>query len=204
MDFQDAPYTVQLSGVSFEQALNQILIANGLFYKVINAQTIMVVPDTQVKRARYEEQVIQTFYVSHADATELAAMINQVVRVPAMAVQPQIAANATSNTITVRATTNVVSIIERMIDANDNPKAEVVIDVQILEVNRSRARQFGVDLSSFAVSGTFSPSVDPNTNDGVAPPFNLNACRGASPRRTSTCRCRRPSSTSSRPTPRRG
>ena len=175
MDFQDAPYTVQLSGVSFEQALNQILIANGLFYKAINAQTIIVVPDTQVKRARYEEQVIQTFYVSHADATELAAMINQVVRVPAMAVQPQIAANATSNTITVRATTNVVSIIERMIDANDNPKAEVVIDVQILEVNRSRARQFGVDLSSFAVSGTFSPSVDPNTNDGVAPPFNLNA-----------------------------
>ena len=175
MDFQDVPYTVQLNSVSFEEALNQILVANGLFYKAINAQTIMVIPDIAAKRAQYEEQVIQTFYVSHADATELAAMLNQVIRVPAMAVQPQIAPNATSNTITVRATTNVVSIIERIIDSNDNPKAESVIDVQILEVNRSRARQFGVDLSSFAVSGTFSPSIDPSTNDGVAPPFNLNA-----------------------------
>jgi len=174
MDFNDAPYTVRLVGMSFEDALNQILTANGLFYKVINPQTLMVIPDTVPKRTQYEEQVIQTFYVSHADATELAQMINQVIRVPAMAVQPQIAPNASSNTITVRATTNVVSIIEKMIEANDNPKAEVIIDVQILEVNRSRARQLGLDLSNFSVGATFSPTTDP-TGDNGAQAFNLNS-----------------------------
>ena len=46
--------------------------------------------------------------------------------------------NKTANTITVRATTPVVDIIERIIRANDKPRAEVVIDVQILEVNRQR------------------------------------------------------------------
>ncbi len=57
-----------------------------------------------------------------------------------------IAPNKTANTITVRATANVASIIEKVIEANDNPRAEIVVDVQILEVNRSRAKQFGLDL----------------------------------------------------------
>ena len=162
-DFQDRSYTVQLDGVTLEQALNQILSANQLFYKVINERTIMVIPDTPPKRAQYEEQVIRTFFISHVDATELAQLINTIIRVPSMAVQPMIAPNKTANTITIRATANVASIIEKVIEANDNPRAEVVVDVQILEVNRNRAKTFGIDLSSYQplIRAVFSPEVDP-------------------------------------------
>ena len=156
-DYQDRAYTVQLDGVTLEQALNQILSANGLFYKVVNERTIMVITDNPQKRANYEEQVIRTFYISHADATELAQMINTIIRVPAMAVQPMIAPNKTNNTITIRATTAVAGIIEKMIDANYKPRAEIVIDVQILEVDRDRARMFGIDLSNYTMSAVFSP-----------------------------------------------
>src|SRR5919109_1797425 len=175
-DYQDRSYTVQLRGVTFEQALNQILAANQLFYKVINERTIMVIPDNAQKRALYEEQVIRTFFISHADATEVAQILNGVIRIPALAVAPQIVANKTNNTITVRASANIVQIIERIVEQNDNPKAEIVIDVQILEVNRRRAREFGIDLSEFAISAVFSPDTDPRTTTGLAPPaFNLNA-----------------------------
>jgi type II secretory pathway component GspD/PulD (secretin) len=191
-DFQDRSYTVQLDGVSLEQALNQILSANQLFYKVINERTIHVIPDTPPKRAQYEEQVIRTFFISHADATELAQLINTIIRVPSMAVQPMVAANKTANTITIRSTAAVASIIEKMIEANDNPRAEVVIDVQILEVNRNRAKQYGLDLSSYSINGVFSPEQDPRvggtpttpTTPGqtpttpaglTAPPFNANS-----------------------------
>ena len=193
-DYQDRAYTVQLTGVTLEQALTQILSANQLFYKVINQNTIMVIPDTAQKRANYEDQVIRTFYVSHADATELSQMINTIIRVPAMAVQPMIAPNKTSNTITIRATTAVAAIIEKMIEANDKPRAEIVIDVQILEVNRGRAKTFGVDLSSYSIAAVFSPESDPRTTSGAAtaagaatttinttPTFNLNTVtRGVS------------------------
>jgi type II secretory pathway component GspD/PulD (secretin) len=165
-DYQDRAYTVQLTGVTLEQALTQILSANQLFYKVINQNTIMVIPDTAQKRANYEDQVIRTFYVSHADATELSQMINTIIRVPAMAVQPMIAPNKTSNTITIRATTAVAAIIEKMIEANDKPRAEIVIDVQILEVNRGRAKTFGVDLSSYQIGAVFSPESDPRSTTG--------------------------------------
>jgi general secretion pathway protein D len=178
-DYQDRAYTVQLNGVTLEQALTQILSANQLFYKVINDRTIMVIADNPQKRANYEEQVIRTFYVSHADATELAQMINTIIRVPAMAVQPMIAPNKTSNTITIRATTAVASIIEKMIESNDKPRAEIVIDVQILEINRNRAKTFGVDLSNYTIGAVFSPETDPRGGTGAtttfAPqPFNAN------------------------------
>ena len=178
-DFQDRSYTVQLRGVTFEQALSQVLAGNLLFYKVINEGTIMVIPDNAQKRALYEEQVIRTFFVSHADATEVAQILNGIIRIPALAVAPQIVANKTNNTITVRASANIVAIIERVIDQNDNPKAEVVIDVQILEVNRSRAKQFGIDLSDFAIGAAFSPETDPRGTGAAAgtlapQPFNLN------------------------------
>lgn len=181
-DFQDRSYSVQLRGVTLDEALTQILGANTLFYKVVNPKTIMAIPDNAQKRAAYEEQVIRTFYISHADATELVQMLNQVIRIPAIAVQPVLAANKTANTITVRGTTNVVAIIEKMIEANDNPRAEVIIDVQILEVNRTRAKQFGLDLSNYSVNGSFSPASDPTTAAaGASTAFNLNTVtRGVS------------------------
>ncbi len=179
-DLVDRPVTIQLDGVTLEQALQQLMIANQFFYKVLSERSIIVAADTTQKRQQYEEQVIRTFYVSHSDATELAQLINTVIRVPAMAIQPMIAANKTSNTITVRASTSVAGIIERMVEANDKPRAEVVVDVSILEVSRERAKTLGLDLSSYSISGFFSPESAPGEG-GATAPFNLNTIsRGVS------------------------
>ena len=45
-----------------------MLSANALFYKVLNERTILVIPDTAQNRNRYEEMVVRTFYLSHAEA----------------------------------------------------------------------------------------------------------------------------------------
>ncbi len=175
--FQDRAYSVELSGVTLEQALNQIMRANSLFYKVLDERTILVIADNPQNRAKYEEQVIRTFYLSHADATEVSQILNSIVRVTGMPVVPTVFPNKTANTITVRATTGVVDIIERVIRANDKPRAEVIVDVAILEVNRSRAKQYGISLSNYAISTIFSPEVAPPNVAGALtapPPFNVN------------------------------
>ena len=48
-----------------------------------------------------------------------------------------------------------------MIESNDKPRAEIVIDVQILEINRERAKHFGLDLTNYQIDGDFSPEADP-------------------------------------------
>ena len=170
-DFQDRPITLRLDGVSLEQALQQIMIANQLFYRVLNERTIIVSADSTQKRQQYEEQVIRTFFVSHADASELTQTLTGLVRVAGMPIQPQIQFNKTANTITARATAPVMQIIERVIEANDKPRAEVIVDVQILEVSRERTKAYGLDLGSYSVALAFSPEGAPSD---TAKPFNLN------------------------------
>jgi general secretion pathway protein D len=153
--------TVKLDGVTLEQALQQIMSVNQLSYKVTGERSILVFPDNAQKHAQYDEQVVQTFYVSHADVTELTQLISALIRLPSMAVQPAIQFNKAANTITVRGTTSVVQIIEKVIAQNDKARAEIMFDIEILEVDRSRAKQYGLNLSEYALGGVLSPEVSP-------------------------------------------
>ena len=161
--------TVDLAGVTLEEALTQLLTFNGFAYKVLSDRSILIFPDTQAKHLQYDEQVVQTFYVSHADPTELVQILSTLIRLPGMAVQPAIQANKTSNTIVVRGTSSVVSIIEKIIAQNDKPRAEIVFDVEILEVDRSRVKQYGLNLSEYAIGGIFSPEVSPTSTTTQTP-----------------------------------
>jgi len=160
-EVQDRTVTVQLDGVTFEQALNQLMQMNQLSYKIMSEKSIFVFPDTNVKHAAYDEQVIRTFYLSHADATEVSQVLSSVVRLPGIAVQPIMVANKTANSLTVRGTAAMVQILEKIIQQNDKPRAEIVIDVEILEVDRTRTKQYGLNLSEYALGTVFSPESSP-------------------------------------------
>ena len=201
--YADRAFTVQLEGATLEQALNQILSVNQLSYKVLSERSILVFDDNAQKHGQYDDQVIQTFYLSNADATEMTQLLSTVLRPAGIAIQPQIAANKTSNSLTIRATSAMVQIFEKIIQQNDKPRAEIVVDVEILEVDSTRTKQYGLNLSQYAIGGLFSPEVSPSatttattgvvtapvtggtttTNNGKStppdalvspPPFNLN------------------------------
>src|SRR5688572_6171247 len=171
--FKDGPISIDVEGVTLEEALQQIMVTNQMFYKVLNPRTILVAQDTTAKRTQFEDQVVRTFFLSHADATEMQTLLTGIIRIAGMAIQPQFVPNKTANTLTARASTAVMAIIERMLEANDKPRAEVIIDVQILEVSRERAKKYGLNLSNYSVTGIFSPEVAPGAEGGV-PPFNVN------------------------------
>jgi len=160
--YQDRNYTLQANGMTLEQALNQIMTVNGLSYKVLSERSILVFEDNAQKHQAYDDQVIQTFYLSNADATELAQLLSQAFRPPGLPVQPAIAPNKAQNSITIRATPPVVGIFEKLIQQNDKPRAEVVVDVEIMEVSRTRVKAYGLNLTEYAIGSIFSPEVSPN------------------------------------------
>jgi general secretion pathway protein D len=162
-EFADRPATVNLEGLPLEQALNQIMTMNQLSYKVLGEKSIFVFQDIPTKHVQFDDQVIRTFYLSHADSTEIQQILSTIIRLPGIAVQPAIAGNKTANTITVRGTTSVVGILEKIIEQNDKPRAEVVIDVEILEVDRAKSKTYGLNLSEYAIGGIFSPETSPSS-----------------------------------------
>ena len=80
-DFVDRTITINVEGVTLEQALQQIMLTNQMFYKVLNERTIIVVQDTTAKRTQYEDQVVRTFFLSHADATEMQQLLTGIIRI---------------------------------------------------------------------------------------------------------------------------
>lgn len=181
------PYPIDLQQTPIEDVLNQILQANGLTYEVRNARTIFVYLDNAANRAKYEAQYLQTFYISNADPADIIAQLNQLVTGTQMtSAKPVITPNKASNTINVRASAQMLSVIESFIHANDRARPEVLIEAEILEVDRAFLRQLGLDLSRFALGFTFSPEVSPSLDPGTfppanPPPFNLNTLsRGVS------------------------
>ena len=165
----DRATTLQMNGATVEQALNQVMSMNQLSYKVVNERSIFIFPDTPAKHTQYDEQVIKTFFVQHSDVTELSQLLLQVIRLPNIAVQPAIAMNKANNTMTIRASTTIMAILERVIEQNDKPRAEIVFDIEILEVDRERAKTYGLNLSEFAVGTVFSPEVSPSSTTTTTP-----------------------------------
>jgi len=173
-DYQPTqPVSVNIDGVTLEEALQQILTVNGAYYKVLNPRSILVITDSPAKRGVYDEQAVQTFYLSSADAGELEQLLTKVVATQATGVRPTFAANKAGNSITVRGTLPMLQMVERLIQMNDKPRAEISVDVEILEVNRGNAKQYGLDLSAWQIGLAFSPEARPDT-DTTSSVFNLN------------------------------
>jgi type II secretory pathway component GspD/PulD (secretin) len=176
-DYQDRTVSVTLDRVTLGEALQQVLTNNGNFYKVVNQRTILVIPDNPQKRQQYDEQVVQTFYLSHSDSAEVSASLNNILNIPGTQTQrPTIIPNKTNNSITARASASMIPLIARLVQMQDTPRAEVLVDVQILEVSRSRTKEYGLNLSDYAIQGVFSPEVDPRGSNGTLtnPAFNAN------------------------------
>jgi general secretion pathway protein D len=169
--FQDRAVTITLDG-SIEQVLNTLLSSNGMFYTVLDDRTIVVAQDTAANRLKYERQVALTIPLSYADATEIAAMLTAITRTTtSVTIPPVIVPNKTNNTITVRATRPVIDVIQQLVLTNDKPRAEITLDVEILEVDRERVKKLGLNLSSYRIGGIFSPEQPPGTTTA---PFNVN------------------------------
>jgi general secretion pathway protein D len=166
-------YSIDLQGESLESALNQVLNANQLTFKVINPRGILVYGSDQGGRQAHDDVFVQVFYLSHVEATEMSQLLQTLTQQTQGGARPQITQNKNTNALTVRATMPVLQVFEQIIRANDKPKAEVLIDVEILEVDSTRVKEMGLNLSQYALGFAFSPEVPPGTGFSP-PPFNLN------------------------------
>jgi general secretion pathway protein D len=151
-DYRDQRWSVDLSGVTFEEALNQITFANRLFYKVLDQNTIIVVAESAAKRKIYDENLVQTFYLENAEVNETLQIIKSLAGIQKAAGNPGLGA------ITVTGTPDELALAGRIIELNDKARGEVMVEVNILEVSRTGLKRYGIELSNYEVRSTFSPT----------------------------------------------
>ena len=140
--FRDQPITLDLRGSSLKDALASITASTQTFYRVTAPGTITVIPDNVAKRREYEETIVQVFHLSNADIKEVIDLLRIVIDVR------NISPMSATNSLALKDTRERVEAAGRLIAAIDKARPEVVIDVELLEVDRTRLREFGLQIAS--------------------------------------------------------
>ena len=153
--FRDETINADLRKMTLVDALTSVTASTRTFYRVSAQRTVTIVPDTPNKRREYEEAVVQTLYLSNADLKEVIDLLRIVVDVR------QVTGMTAINAISLQDTPEHLAAASRLIAAIDKARPEVVIDVELLEVDRTRMREFGLQVASPGSDG-INGSIDAN------------------------------------------
>jgi general secretion pathway protein D len=121
-----------------EEAIRLILLTNSLEQKVVNETTVFVYPNTPQKQREYQELVVKGFYLANADVKQTANMIRTLVKTRDIFIDEKI------NLLVIKDTPSAIRLAERLIAAHDLAEPEVMLEVEVLEVNRSRLLELGI------------------------------------------------------------
>ena len=148
--FDDAirptPVTLFAKDVTFQQALYLMLTTTKTFYKKLGPNTVLIAPDTKNKRGQYEDHIMRTFYLSNIPAKDMGNILKGLVTIKKLILNERL------NIVIIRDTQNVIDVVEKIIEANDRKPAEMILEVEVLEVNRTKTEQLGLELSSYQIS----------------------------------------------------
>ena len=145
--FRPTPISIDLKSQTFDQALQSITASTQNFFRVTGPRAVTVIPDTPAKRREYEEEVVRTFFLSNADLKETMDLLRIVIDARA------IGSTAGTNALTIHDTPERIAAAARLIDVIDKARPEVLIDVELLEVNRQKLQEYGLQFASPGSAG---------------------------------------------------
>ena len=167
-DYRPQKISVELSDVTLQEALDMVRLQSKTFFRVVTPNTIFVAADSPGKRKELEQNVVKTFYLKNIstpnelqEAANLVRQILDVSRVQLLAAQ---------DALILRGTRDQMILAEKLLTDFDKPKAEVIIDVAVMEVTRDRLRTIGANLpTSVSFGVTQGDPISAATGTGGTP-----------------------------------
>ncbi len=165
-DLQETKVTLFVTDVCFDEFLDILLKTNKLSSKLVNANTLIIYPDTPNKVKEYQDLQIRTFYLANLDVKKAVALLAKILK------SKDIIANEKLNAVVIRGPKEVIDVASKVIEANDRPSPEVMLNVEILEVSRSKEQNLGIEFDPASVTaGLGEPAFDlynPGSDDAPA------------------------------------
>jgi len=150
---KDQQVNVYLENGTFQQALELLTNMYKLGHKIANESTVIIYAKTHEKIKQYEDLQLRTIHLNYMEAKKAVNLIRSILQVK------KIYVNEETNSIVLRDTSDVVEVVEKILEANDLPEPEVVLDVEVIEVNDTNTQRLGLLLNPYSVQlGGFSPA----------------------------------------------
>lgn len=138
----DLKATIFVKNTSVEDALKLLLVTNQLEQKILNENSILIYPNTPQKLKDYQTLAVRSFFLVNADVKAVSNTIKTIVKTKDMVIDERL------GIIILRDTPEAIRMAERIIALQDLSDPEVTLDVEILEVKRSRLLELGIQWPS--------------------------------------------------------
>ncbi len=157
----DTKITIFIRNNAVEDVLRVILGTNALERKVLNDNTLLIFPNTTAKVHEYQDLVMRSFYLVNADAKLVETMLKSLGHIKDVFIDEKI------NLVVIRDTPDAVRLAERMIESIDIAEAEVMLELEVVEISRTRAQNLGIQLPTNAQRESLSPVGATTSSNGT-------------------------------------
>jgi general secretion pathway protein D len=134
----DQRTSIFLRNSTIEAAVRYLLATNQLAQQVLDENTVLIYPNTAAKLKDYQELAVRTFYLSNAEAKTVANTLKTIVKSHDVVIDEQL------NMVIVRDTPDAIKLAEKLVALEDVPEPEVMLEVEVLEVQRNSTLDLGV------------------------------------------------------------
>ncbi len=160
----DGRTSIFLKNSTVEAAVHFLLVTNQLERQVMDGNTILIYPNSAAKLKEYQELTVKTFYLANADAKSIANTFKTILKSRDVVVDEKL------NLVILRDSPEAIKLATQLVALQDVAEPEVMLDVEVLEIKRSRIMDLGV---SWPQTLGFSPLIGTN-----GAPISIDALRG--------------------------
>ena len=134
----DQPISITLRRTPVREVLSLILLSQQLEQRPINADTVMIYPNTPSKARDYQPLTVRSFYLTNIEAKTAAATLRTILKAR------DLVSDEKQNVVVMRDTPEAIRMAEKLLAVHDMPEPEVMLEVEVLEVKRSRLLELGL------------------------------------------------------------
>ncbi len=134
----DTKINIFVRNTSLDDVVRLILVTNQLERKLLNENTVLIYPNTPAKQKEYRELVMRTFYLANADVKQALNLVKGMVKTQDVFVDEKL------NLMVVKDTPDAVRVIDKLVRALDLAEPEVMLEIEVLELQKSTIQQLGI------------------------------------------------------------
>jgi general secretion pathway protein D len=134
----DQHTSIFLRNSTIEAAVRYVLATNQLAQQVLDENTVLIYPNTPAKLKDYQELAVRTFFLSNAEAKTVANTLKTILKAHDIVIDEKL------NLVIVRDTPDVIHMAEKLVALEDIAEPEVMLEVEVLEVQRNSTQDLGV------------------------------------------------------------
>src|SRR5437016_2348400 len=134
----DTKTTIFVQDVPVEEAIDLVLNQNALARQILSANMVLIYPNNPAKQKEYQEEIVRTFYLTNAAPKDVENMLKSVLGTKTLFIDER------SDVVVMRDTPDVVRMAEKLVAAIDVTEPEVMLEVEVLEISRSRLQDLGI------------------------------------------------------------